>query len=63
MSKRIFSILLILTMMLTMIPLPAFAAESGEVYISVSFDGQYMADKNNKPIAYTAVSLDDLPFP
>ena len=46
MSKRILSILLAMVMVFTMIPLSVVATEGEFVYLSVSFDGKYIDDKN-----------------
>lgn len=60
MNKRILSILLAVVMVFTMIPFTAVAKESEYVYLSVSFDGKYIDDKNGSPIVYVPVSLDDI---
>lgn len=64
MNKKFLSILLALTMVFTMMPLTTFATETETetetVYISVSDDSQYVSDQNSNPVAYTAVSLDEL---
>lgn len=60
MNKKFLSIMLALTMLFTMMPLTTFATETETVYISVSDDSQYVSDQNGNPVAYTAVSLDEL---
>ena len=44
MRKRIMSILLAMVMVFTMLPLSTVAAENDNVYISVSYDGQFVDD-------------------
>ena len=39
MSKKILSVLLVLIMVISMIPVSVFAATEENVYMSVSFDG------------------------
>ena len=62
MNKRIFSILLCVIMIFSMIHFTAAAteAETQTVYISVSDDSRYITDKNENPIAFTEVNLDKL---
>ena len=60
MKKKFLSILLSLVMVLSMIPSVGFAVESENVYISVSYDGQFVADKNGDAVAYMAVPLSAL---
>ena len=60
MKKRILSVLLAIVMVFTMIPTITKADESENVYISVSFDGQFVDDKNGDAIAYVAVPMTDL---
>lgn len=57
---RIFSFLMAVIMMVTMIPITASASEKDNVYISVSYDGKYIDDKNGTPIAYIPVSMESL---
>lgn len=59
-GKRITSAFLALTTMVTAIPFTATAAESNNVYISISYDGQFINGKEGNAVAYSAVSLDDL---
>ena len=42
MKKRILSVLLVLVMVISMIPISTYAATDETVYISVSFDGNYL---------------------
>lgn len=60
MKKRFLSMLLAFIMVLTMIPLTVSATESENVYISVSYDGQFIEDKNGDAIAYVAVPMVEL---
>ena len=60
MNKRILSILLVVVMVFTTIPLTAVATENDYVYISVSYDDKFKEDKNGKPMAYIPVSFEDL---
>lgn len=60
MKKRIVSLLLVLTMVIGMIPLAASASTPETVYISVSDDAQYVPDASGAPVAYTAVTLEEL---
>ena len=58
-SKKILSLLLAFAMVLSLIPAAAFATEQDEdaVYLSISFDSNYIADKNGNPIAYVPVPM------
>ncbi len=60
MKKRILSLLLALTIIFAMIPMTATAEKEECVYLSISYDGQYINDKNNKPIVYVPISLNDI---
>ena len=60
MKKRILSLLLVLALILSMIPFTAIAKEKEYVYLSISYDGQYINDKNNTPIVYIPIALDDI---
>ena len=59
-TKKILSFLLALAMVLSLLPATVFATESGYVYISVSYDGQFIQAANGSPIAHVPVSLDTL---
>ena len=52
--------ILAFVMVLGLLPATAFATEAEYVYISVSFDGQYINDKDGGYIAYIPVSMDDV---
>ncbi len=60
MKKRILSLLLALVMVLGLFPVSAMASDADTVYISVSYDGQYVDAANGDPAAYIPVSLSEL---
>ena len=57
-AKKVLSMILACVMVLGL--LPAVASASGQVYISVSFDGQYINGKNGSPMVYVPVSFDQI---
>ena len=60
MTKKILSLLLALVLVLGLLP-AAFhvnATEEAYVYLSVSFDDQYITDKHGNTIVYMPVPLD-----
>ena len=59
-TKKILSMILALVMVLGLLPATVFATGSGQVYISISEEGQFIADPNGQPMAHRAVALDDL---
>ena len=59
-TKKILSMLLAVVLVLGLLPATAFATESQYVYISVSFDGQYIDDKNGSPLVYVPVSFEQI---
>ena len=59
-TKKALSMILAIVMVLGLLPVFAMATGENQVYISVSFDGQYIDDKNGNPIAYIPVSFADL---
>ena len=59
-TKKILSMILAFVMVLGLMPATALATGDDQVYISVSFDGQYIDDKNGDPIAYIPVSFEEL---
>ena len=59
-TKKILSFLLALVMVLSLLPAAAFATGANCVYISVSFDGQYIDDHNGNPMVYIPVSISDI---
>ena len=42
------------------LPLSATATEGDYVYLSISYDGQYIEDKNGNSIVYIPVALEDI---
>ena len=59
-SKKILSMILAFVMVLGLLPATAFATGTNNVYISVSYDGQYIDDKNGSKIVYVPVSFEEL---
>ena len=59
-TKKFLSMLLTVAMALTLLPATVFATGSGQVYISISDDGQFISDPNGQPMANRAVALDAL---
>ncbi len=60
MTKKLLSVILVLVMVLGLLPASAIASGADQVYISVSFDGQYINDKNGSLIVYIPVSFDEI---
>ena len=60
MAKKIISVLIVLAMVLTAIPLTISASESDTVYISISDDSSFITDENGTPMAFYPVTLDEL---
>ena len=58
-SKKILSMILAFVMVLGLLPATAFATVASEdvVYLSISFDGKYIDDKNGDPIVYIPVPM------
>ena len=59
-TKKILSMILAFVLVLGLLPATALASGGGKVYISVSYDGQYIDDKNGNAIAYIPVSFENL---
>ena len=60
-TKKILSMILAFVLVLGLLPATAFASGAGDVvYLSISFDGKYIDDKNGSPIVYLPVSLADV---
>lgn len=57
-TKKILSMILAFVMVLGLLPATAFATDAEYVYVSVSFDGKYINDKDGGYIAYVAVPLE-----
>ena len=57
-TKKILSMILALVLVLGLLPATAFATGTGDVvYLSISFDSNYIDDKNGDPIAYVPVPM------
>ena len=59
-TKKILSMILAFVLVLGLLPATAFATETGYVYMSVSYDGKYVDDKNGTPIAFVPVPIEAL---
>ena len=61
-SKKVLSLLLALVMVLGLIPATVASATEAEecVYLSISFDGKYIDDKNGDPIVYLPIPLEKI---
>ena len=59
-TKKILSMILAFVLVLGLIPATAIAAEGEYVYLSISFDGKYIDDKNGDTIVYLPISLDKI---
>ena len=61
-TKKILSLILALVLVLGLLPATAFATGTEEdvVYLSISFDGEYIKDVNERYIAYLPVPLDEI---
>ena len=57
-TKKLWSIVLILGILLGMLPSPGLAKTGEYVYLSVSFDGKYIDDKNGKTLVYYPIAMD-----
>ena len=49
-----------MVMVLNLLPAMVFATGTDQVYISVSYDGKYIDDKNGVPLVYVPVSFEEL---
>lgn len=57
-TKKILSMILALVLVLGLLPATAFATGAADVvYLSISFDSNYIDDKNGDPIAYVPVPM------
>lgn len=56
-TKKILCMILTVVMVLGLLPATVFATEPEQVYISVSYDGQYIADQNGDAIVYIPVPM------
>ena len=59
-TKKILSMILATLLVLGLLPATAFATGEDVVYISVSYDGKYIDDKNGDPLVYVPVSFEEL---
>ena len=59
-TKKILSMILAFVLVLGLLPATAFATGEDVVYISVSYDGKYIDDKNGDPLVYVPVSFEEL---
>ena len=59
-TKKLISILLTIVMVAGLLPASAFADGADQVYISVSYDGQYIDGADGSPIVYVPVSYADI---
>ncbi|MBQ9120836.1 MAG: hypothetical protein IJY12_00555 [Clostridia bacterium] len=63
MTTKALAMLIAILMVASMLPVVAFAAESdttGYVYLSISFDKNYINDKNGSPMVFVPVALSDI---
>ena len=60
MKKKVLSLFLAIVMIISAIPLTSIAVEKEYVYLSISFDGRYINDKNGNPIIYLPIELDKI---
>jgi len=58
--KTAFGLLLVLVLALGLIAVTATAEEGEYVYLSISFDGQYIDDQNGEPVVFLPVPLDTI---
>lgn len=59
-ARKLLSLLLSLALLLSLLPTPVIAAGDDSVYISISFDGQYISGQTGSPVAYVPVPLSAL---
>ena len=63
-ATKVVAMLVAVLMVASMLPIVAFANEGADteeyVYLSISFDGQYINDKNDNPMVYVPVALSDI---
>ena len=59
--KKILSMILALVLVLGLLPATAFATGAADVvYLSISFDSNYIDDKNGDPIAYVPIPMSSI---
>ena len=61
-TRKMLSLFLAFVMVMNLLPAGAVAATTSKdvVYLSISFDGEYIDDKNGDPIVYLPVSMADI---
>ena len=59
-TRKMLSLFLAFVMVMNLLPAGAVAATASEdvVYLSISFDGTYIDDKNGDTMVYLPISLD-----
>ena len=64
MTTKAFAMLIAILMVASMLPVVAFASEPTDtteyVYLSISFDKNYIKDKNGSPMVFVPVALSDI---
>ena len=64
MTTKVVAMLIAILMVASMLPVVAFASESANtteyVYLSISYDKNYINDKNGSPMVYVPVALADI---
>ena len=58
--KKLLALILVMAMVLTVVPAMASATEKECIYLSVSFDGKYISDKNGNTMVYVPVPMDKI---
>ena len=58
--KKFLSMLLACLLVFNMLPAVAFATEPEYVYLTASYNGQFLEDQNGDPVAYVKASIDEL---
>ena len=62
-ATKVVAMLVAIIMVASMLPVVAFASEPADtneyVYLSISFDSNYINDKNGDPMAYVPVPMSD----
>ena len=62
-TKKIIAVFVAIIMLSNTLPLAAYndsRDSEGYIYLSISFDGKYINDKNDTPIVYIPISLEDI---
>lgn len=54
------SVMLSVVMLICLVPISANAEEAKNVYISISYDGQFVTGQNGAPVAYVGVPIETL---